>query len=101
MVNRMTDMPEKIWAYLYTGERNKGQFHTSPIPGYGSTEYTRSDIAWNEALEAAAEEAEGYADVYADFAIHGLPDNARNREAMEAAATRIAAAIRAMKREPK
>jgi hypothetical protein len=51
----------------------------------------------DEALEHAAKRCEHFANLYADMALYGLPENARNREAMEATATKLAAVIRAEK----
>ena len=100
----MTDMPEKInaWPSDVTPPDKTalaGSWGVKRYPAEAEA-YTRDDIAWNEALDAAAKVADGVAEESADYALNGLSDNARNREAMEAAATRIAAAIRAMKREP-
>lgn len=95
----MTDRPEKIWAYLYSGARKKGQFLTSNTPVYGSTEYTRSDIAWNEAMEQLTEKGIGEAAVAAAFA--ALPPDAYGTIGAGEMERVILAAIRAMKREPK
>lgn len=99
----MTDMPEKIWAYRYSGARKKGQLLTSNIPGYGSTEYARSGIEWNEALEAAimeADEKENYWSAVAyDKRQAGKDDNFACASA--SAYAHMGQTLRAMKREPK
>lgn len=86
----MTHMPEKIWAYRYSGARKKGQFLTSNTPVYGSTEYIRSGIERNEALEAAAKDMEFLARAEEEA------NNPRDAELLYYAAKHI----RAMKREP-
>lgn len=53
--------------------------------------------ARDQALEDAAKVAESLAAQMADMVFDGLPEKARHREGMEATATRLAAAIRAMK----
>lgn len=49
----MADAPERIWAFLYTGSRVKGEFQTTSI-SWG-TEYVRADIAASQLAEARAE----------------------------------------------
>lgn len=55
--------------------------------------------ARNKALEEAAMVADGLGIAYADFALCGIPEQARVREAMNAAAQKISSAIRALKEE--
>lgn len=104
MVNRMTDMPEKIYAWpsdVTPPDETAlaGTWGVSRYPPEAEA-YTRDDIAWNEALEAAvreADEKENYWNTVAyDKRQAGMDDSFACASA--SAYAHMGQALRAMKR---
>lgn len=106
----MTHMPEKInaWPSDVTPPDETALAGTWGVSRYHpeAEAYTRDDIAWNEALEAAAKQLEKrIEDIVRDEGQHDYSTNVTElpewAEDVCGELEEQAAAIRAMKREPK
>ena len=53
MTTPPNEMPEVIWAHLYTGDRCQGKFQTAKWEGLFDTSYTRTDLLEQRAKVAA------------------------------------------------
>lgn len=53
-VTNINNMPERIWAHLYTGNLSRGEFYRSNLYPSFSTEYIRRDAAYPVTKEEAS-----------------------------------------------